>query len=793
MPDAIRLGWPDQPQLKLEMLSDWHVGSGMGRPGNIDRLIARDQDGLPYVPAKTLTGIWRDAAERMAHGLDGGVPGPWSQWVACVFGDQPARGETDPSTRPRPALLSVRPARLRATLRARLRGAEQEACLLRGALTFVKPGVKIDSQSGRAVDDHLRFEEMARLHSVLEAPISISLPADPAERNAVIALLALSTRLVERLGGKRRRGAGRCRLTLAGVDADPALQWLEANPRPPRPRASAGDADPDPWPMADEIVQPSTGWMLVSYRLDPSTPLAVSSRTVGNVVESLDFVPGTLLLGYFTDALQRLGIADVRRAILRGDLRVMPCTVEVDGQSSRPVPLALFQEKEAGSLANPATLVNRLVDPDLAEDPQRKQCRGGYLAYPAASGQMPRHHLVEMTLRTHNTVDEESQRPTTEVGGVYSYEAIAAPRLHGELRMRRGLYDQVSSDPAWISKLGGECVLGRSKKDDYGRARLQIDGPATEPGPTPPCQGNKLYVWVISDVLLRDERLRPAPTPGQLGKALGNLLGVTLTELPGFSRVRRTESWHGGWCLPRPSLMALQAGTSLAYELDGALLADAVTRRALETKLAEIEAAGIGERTAEGYGQLKFNDPLLAQSPRTWTAARVPRPVQPTTAHEIPPADPCHDLALRIQEEAWREQIHRTAMALANERREELLGWHENTPPMSQLGGLRAVVLQLRSWTDHGLVKSWLDHLAKNKRRAEKWHGTIPKIKTLFEKPGAIWSILAPESWPSLTPAAPQRLRVELWAVAVRTFVDACIRAHKRQLDQKERRRIHGT
>ena len=30
----------------------------------------RDADGLPFVPAKTLRGIWRDACERVAYGLD---------------------------------------------------------------------------------------------------------------------------------------------------------------------------------------------------------------------------------------------------------------------------------------------------------------------------------------------------------------------------------------------------------------------------------------------------------------------------------------------------------------------------------------------------------------------------------------------------------------------------------------------------------------------------------------------------------------------------------------------------
>ncbi|HET6382576.1 MAG TPA: RAMP superfamily CRISPR-associated protein, partial [Armatimonadota bacterium] len=77
--------------LTLSMESDWHVGLGAGRRGDADRLIRRDQDGLPYVPARTLLGIWRDSCEVVARGLDDGAPdGPWSAWVNALFGDQPA-------------------------------------------------------------------------------------------------------------------------------------------------------------------------------------------------------------------------------------------------------------------------------------------------------------------------------------------------------------------------------------------------------------------------------------------------------------------------------------------------------------------------------------------------------------------------------------------------------------------------------------------------------------------------------------------------------------------------------
>ncbi|MCS6849728.1 MAG: RAMP superfamily CRISPR-associated protein, partial [Gemmataceae bacterium] len=79
---------PNRFRIRLTFESDWHVGSGMGRPGNIDRLIVRDADDLPFVPAKTLSAIWRDACELLCHGLDDGKVGPWTKFVDRIFGSQ---------------------------------------------------------------------------------------------------------------------------------------------------------------------------------------------------------------------------------------------------------------------------------------------------------------------------------------------------------------------------------------------------------------------------------------------------------------------------------------------------------------------------------------------------------------------------------------------------------------------------------------------------------------------------------------------------------------------------------
>ncbi len=781
---------PQRFHIRLTMLSDWHVGSGTGRPGNIDRLILRDSDGLPFVPGKTLHGIWRDACELLCRGLDNGQVGSWSKLVDYLFGSQPALGPRDPTGRhanpnaePLPSAVQIRPARIVPSLRGILQKADPR---VKQALTFVKPGVAIDPRSGSAKTDFLRFEEMARVGTVLEAECAMQVPDSVCE--AVSALLIASAKLVERLGGKRRRGAGRCRLEILVDNSRPAdersaIEWLKQHP-------SAPD-----WPV--ETLQRWTPaiqtppaeddeWVIVPLKLILRGPLAVAYRVTGNVVESLDHLPGYYLLPFITETFPQL-----RAAVPSGDVIVLPAHPEIAGQRGEPVPLALYAPKEGKGLQEPEKVVNRLLAREPGGDQQLKQLRDGFL-----SPTQPTQYLkTPKMMMTHNSVFDEYQRPSQETGGVYSYEAIVPEVvLRSELRLRRGWANQLAaSDPQWHHKFNGIVSLGRSKKDDYGEVELHAETPGELTNTTPTLLGNQLFVWLVSDTLLRNEQLRPEPTPEMLARELSRRLGVTLRirdsagqgTLDALVRVRRLEPWHVGWGLPRPSLVALQAGSCVVFEVQQGSLDPA--------QLSKLEIGGIGERTAEGFGQVRFNHPLVTQ-PFSQVAAKI-SPIQRQVSTNSPPAlltpqDAGYEYARLIERECWKQEIRRVCLAIAADknRRQQLLRWKEGKPPMSQLGGLRSQLARLRKSDDNRSILDWLDHLQKNPRRREKWpDGSLQQIETLLKNRGEIWEkILEPDNWPTLTRDAAQQLKKELWPLAVRMFFDACIRAHKRELEEHQ-------
>ncbi|WP_208029690.1 RAMP superfamily CRISPR-associated protein [Rhabdothermincola sediminis] len=783
-------------RLKVTFTSDWHVGSGTGRPGDVDRLVRRDADGLPWVPAKTLTGIWRDACEQVAFGLDdGNTAGGWHRLVSWLFGTEPARGDR----RPVPAALSVRPARLAEALRAALVAHPRVA----QELTFVKPGVRIDPASGRAMDDHLRFEEQVRLGAVLWAEARLGRsgqPLDPGLVEVAEALLVAGALLVERLGGNRRRGAGRCTLQIVGAE-DPQ-QWLDrlagaeapSVPDPdeapaPAPTGSAGTAGGAEPSGATASSEASTagGWVTFPVSIEALTPILVPDRVRGNVALSLDVVPGTALLGALGRSLATRGI-DLAPHLRAGELVVTDLVPSPDGSPSFPVPLVFARAKTGDG-----RLYNRLCQtpPDGV---QLKVLRSGVVAI-GATGSEPTISAPQRSAATHATIDDARQRPTSDVGGVFTYEALpAGTRFTGAIRMRGSLAARIEKAGGPSALLPKRVELGRSKKDDYGLGEVTI-GEVTsvdQHAEHTYGQGDRLTVWLCSDALLVDERHRPDPTLDRLETTLEAALGRGLRRAPvapdgmisAAVETSRRESWHAGWRLPRPGLIGMRAGSVAVFELEGPVDGN---------RLDELEAAGIGLRTAEGFGQVRFNDPLLASAS---TAASSRGAITDHTA--APPAsdtitDPGDRAFVDVLERAaWKAAIVRAATTLAADpqRRTEALGWDaaRQAPPASQLGGLRQLLGGFEAPRGIERAQAWVEHLRGVKNRASKWpNEALDELERLLSDQDTVWELLEPhlpDDELCLTPSTASDRRKELRPFALRVLLSTAVRAHLRAAEQ---------
>lgn len=50
---------------KIEFHTNWHCGSGLAAGADVDALVVKDQNGMPFIPGKTIKGLLREAVEEI--------------------------------------------------------------------------------------------------------------------------------------------------------------------------------------------------------------------------------------------------------------------------------------------------------------------------------------------------------------------------------------------------------------------------------------------------------------------------------------------------------------------------------------------------------------------------------------------------------------------------------------------------------------------------------------------------------------------------------------------------------
>ncbi len=720
----------------LRFLSDWHIGTGQGRLGTIDAEIRRDATGLPFVPAKTLIGVWRDACETVAATFDRTIDqsGPWSAWVTWLFGSQVGAPTPDPDQGPLPAALRVTPARAPAWLRHRV----QRYPALAAATVVLRPGVQIDDETGTAADHLLRVEERAIQGLVLHAQVSVgddqadrSLP-EPAEL-----LLRAGARLVEAVGGKRNRGSGRMAFLLPDASltedgpyvtvTDDVLAALLAEGVP--------TPTPPPWsttrPTVHVYARRHQGpRRTVRLVLRAATPVVAAAGVVSNITLCRDAIPGTALL---RTILARVTSTKPDGEIGLEDIRVGDAVPAIGNPRdpasvvpARPAPMVWHRGDKGRGHS-----VHNILHGQQVE--QRGKPMSGWIA-PGKTDRSREdefwHHVVPAKVAaTHAVVDDAARRPTVASGGVYTYLGIAPGTL-------------LCSDIVLPASLrlgltpGEKLRFGRSRKDDYGLVEVVgVIDPVPAPA-APPIRPGTLRVWCLSDVLLRDARLAPDPSPQALARALSAALAPAsfhVDEEGTVCAVTRREGFAVAWGRPRPSQLALRAGSVISLTVTGSVDPD---------RLAELERDGIGERTVEGFGRIRFNPSELEAA-------------QPSVRFDTPPqigedtSDSAGD-GLDLDEphpvelHAWRRAIRQASAALTPH---QLILGHADDGSASaraQLGSLRAQLERLTLAGGEEMVRHWLHMTREIDARRKIW--TEPVLdhldKLLYADPDLIWQRL---------------------------------------------------
>lgn len=183
------------------------IFSGLAIAGLVDRMVMRNNEGLPYLPGSSVKGRWRFFAERLlgSGGLPEGLSIHGTKEPLCkdvvnactlckLFGNSaiPAmilvgQAELDDSQRP-----------LFLTLLERNRNPVVYPD------TEIRPGIAISRTRRTTLEDHLFFDEAV--------PSSVTFSGKVRVNDAIAAIekqfLSVSGRLVDRIGGRKAIGRG---------------------------------------------------------------------------------------------------------------------------------------------------------------------------------------------------------------------------------------------------------------------------------------------------------------------------------------------------------------------------------------------------------------------------------------------------------------------------------------------------------------------------------------------------------------------------------------------------------
>ncbi|HVY70891.1 MAG TPA: RAMP superfamily CRISPR-associated protein [Verrucomicrobiae bacterium] len=591
--------------LTIDLPHYWHAGSGLGRGGDADALVLRTAGGLPFLPARTIKGLLRDACWQ-AESFGQVAAGETDKW----FGPRDPQGERDnrDAATPHPSEFRRRPhGELR--FECGFLPEEVQAWLI-GTGKDCRPAL-FDSISSAAMEADGPMTGTARTGSLrtieLTLPVTLLSKVTGPSEGKWVETLRLAVKLVRSLGADRHRGLGRCEISAGAVV-----------------------------PIADGTSRAAlqTGrdqWFEIELLSD--VVLSATAATLGGH-DSLDFLPGSALLGAAVAAYRRRGHAFDPGVFLTGQLRFEDgLPLAEDGQIGWPAPLSFQHEKQAGIYG---PVVNGLTETvaDAEKRRQTKQLRGGYVTN---SGR--RFHVRrDFVLKT--AIDAGAGGQPGE-GQLFGYTTLAAgQKFITCLRWQPGV-DQAASEI--IGSLTGNGIrLGRSRSAQYGR--VGIRHLTAEHIPVPPkmfkpvalpnhqaplanrrpdSQPGYLVIYLASDLALLDnDRSVLLPGPADFGLPEE----AELVRDRSFVRTRRYSPWndfHDGRMAER---QVLTRGSVLVFH------APSTDPVELQRKL----RSGAGEHRHEGLGAVLVN-PEFVLALSELTCFEPAKTGAPLAASEPPP------------------------------------------------------------------------------------------------------------------------------------------------------------
>lgn len=583
-----------QLELKFTLTfeSDWHINAGFGADGKADAVIERDPQGKPAISGTTLKGVFRDALYDLALNL-----GKDADKITCILG-APGHDSRWYFSAAFPHDKSIRE-------------------------SMIATGVRVDPRYRRAEDNKYFKRELGAAEVFTFSVTGTAADDETALRE--VEWLVASAAYIERLGGRRRRGNGKCVISLVDQNLHEELLKSFENSY-----CGGTHQTTDSW-KTFVIVQddfefvPHDAHSSHHYRIILYTerPVIIAEKPeAGNVYQGQIIIPGSTLRGAFAQKAQPgdLQANDptkydmFKRLFIRGRLKFSHLNpLEVNDGAGIPVaqlPMGLQQNGDSFTS----------VFQNLSE---QKAFSGWGLLQDGFQ-------KVSYNTESHPHVRINPDLKRASDGDLYTYETIPAGRYYtGELYLADGDWQSIGELLRVNIGQPFELWIGKGRNRSYGQVKgvirpmIEDEPPAWIHVPleqrlraTP---AHELFITLATDAIVQDKwgRFYGRFEPDWLASLLELENEADIEIIPADDerpaqvvRTKFVESFDARSGLPRWRDKALIAGST-------ARLVFVNGKRPPTNVLKRLETEGIGLRRGEGYGRVIFNHP--AHTAEQWS------------------------------------------------------------------------------------------------------------------------------------------------------------------------------
>lgn len=535
-------------KLYIKLLSDMCTYSGETYNSIVDTDVVYDVHGIPYIPAKRVKGCIREAAlELLEFGLIS------REKYEKLFGKE---GNQQSGFSLSNAYLKEHAALVAVAEHFKKNGLAAPQNVL-DQYTDVRTQTAVDLETGVADKNSLRTMRVIRRGLEFEAECNPGKNVDAELQK----LLELAVSLVKHMGVSRSRGLGLVEMKL---DNTGEMDSKETNKHV--------------FITKEQLKEKNK----INYRITLKSAMVCKSPQ-GNQAQTQDYIAGSKVLGLLAGALGREAYLDLMENhgirvsnayIMNGEKRCMPARLSMQKQKDQSY-------DDEGKML----IKDMLYDPDVTG----KQMTPAGVAYMDAD----RHTasvVTEISYHHQRPADKSVGRATGEDGsGFYQLCGISAGQTFGG-----SIYaDKVCAEKILEAvNVLGEVRMGYGKSSEFGA----VDFVLYDVEPFDEQSQSMMHDAVLtlgSDVILYNEYGMPSTEINVLKNCLEAVSGVDDLELTHpFLDFALIGGFNVTWQRRKPEFHALGKGSAFLVHSDKGFDAE------------RLRSQFIGERTAEGYGEL---------------------------------------------------------------------------------------------------------------------------------------------------------------------------------------------